>query len=536
MAVNLLPNQPVQLDRVRPSDILSEPKDSPLGKILCDKAENIYKNVRTLSTFLSNTYKQPTRSFNALYTFGAGMGSLLSGNLLGLAGVLSGGKGLYDLSSQIENTQLHSILRDINADAEMIGILAQGQEKHYHIIGDNLESIKNDVNELTGKLREIQSINTQGITELQARQHAALTLNKRAIASYEHAEELFAQAQRFSRHSRAIFGKFTHLFQKILHIVGQKNLDVALLEKVTKQAVSSCKNGQDLLDRADEKFNEAFTALREANALKSEAIQKLTLAAQQAEDAFKAGLEKAQYTQKCETTIASTQKRLDRAKQGIKQLLRLVGSLKRDIIKANEATQGKWDNRDFYSGLATGATAGYVYGPITAVACGWATATLVHYNERIRSAAKRAYHYLAGEAPEPSITLKQGELVRAVFADTSSGHWGALRGHPSRTVGTLFINLGAFHTVALPFNLNNENPVSKLDFLNLLEFMGKKLQDKSMTPEHFDGVIHKLSKKILIEGEERPNDPFRIDYIHILKPDSDFQGIIDQIRESLFDS
>ncbi|HEY2809872.1 MAG TPA: hypothetical protein VGJ00_00545 [Rhabdochlamydiaceae bacterium] len=469
--------------------------------------DSFYQNTKIATNVLRAASKSPSRWFNAVFTVTSSTARLLSGDPIAPIGMYTGGRDIVNMvRGEQSQTDLQRALSDVEADADMIQTLTETQKGHYEIIGNNLDTIQENVSGLYDKLEAIQKLSSQGVKDLQVQKEAACKLTTRAIDAYAIARDLFADAQRLSKHSQSIFGKCSGLSLKIIEVLKDDDIAVKdkipLLEKMSKQIVASCESGKDKLALADATFLEAFTAFDEANRLEKQAVEETAKAVQHAEDVLKKAEEMAQHTKECQEKIAATQKELDKAKEGIDDILSLLDSLRNDIATAREEGDKLWGTGSVLGGIGTTAvvaTAGL--GIVGSTGAGVFVATGLHYHKDIAASMRYVYNYVIGRPPEAPRPFQLGGGECTVRLDErSSGVWNDyIMDRPSFTVGDFVANVGSNKLFRCRINLKDKNfPIAKEDLVRLSKILLDKLQDKTLSPAHCLGLLDRMGKGVKV--------------------------------------
>lgn len=483
-----------------------------LGNTLCDRAEKIYVQTTALRAFVQNSASNPMRAGCSIVSLLAGLTSLWTGDLVtGAIATTCGAKELWNLCSTDNSTGLQRLLNDINADVGMIQTLEEANRKSYETVNSNLDLISQGVETLQSQLRDIAAINSDGLANVEAKKSEAADLNSQATSTYAAASQLFVDAKLKLARAQSHYGQCGEVFEEIERIAKNDNPDMTLEEKIENliktahTASENCKSGKALLDASSEDLSRALELLKQANDLKDQATAACASATTMAEDALHAGVEKAKYTGECQAQIKATQEEMQRIQRRSDQIMKLIEELKADVVEAKREAAGKFSMGDVAVGIGVAAVivppAGVLYGAATGVSAMYA----FRNSETVSWAAKKVYNWAMGvTTPEP-VPMREDELTRISFKESSSGYWGYfVQRRASTTVGTLEINLGEDAQVALPFNLNEKDRISKEHLLSLFQIMNQKVTEGRMSPDRCLQILNQLETVNVDRGPLHP--------------------------------
>lgn len=512
-------------------DVATTPQ---LGDTLCDRAEKIYHQTTALRTFVQNTASNPMRAGCSILTLLTGLTSLWAGDLVtGAIATTCGAKELWNLSSPEASTNLQRLLNDINADVGMIQTLEEANRKSYETVNSNLELISQGVQTLQSQLSDISSINSNGLQQVEAKKEEAISFNSQATSTYAAASELFAAAKQKLSQAQSFYGECGEVFEEIEKIAKNDDPDMTLEEKIerliktSRTASENCKSGKAMLVASSEDLEHAMELLKQANTLKDQATAAYASANQMAEDTLHAGIEKAKYTGECQEKIKATQDEMARIQRRSDQIMKLIDELKADVVEAKREAAGKFSMGDVAVGIGVAAVvvppAGIIYGAATAVSAMYA----FRNSETISWAASKVYSWAMGiPTPVPN-PMKDDELTRISFKESSSGYWGYfVQRRASTTVGTLQVNLGGGEEFALPFNLNDKDKIAKEGLLNLFQVLNQKVTQGQMTPQKCLQILNQLETMNIERGALHPQ-------VHgLIKQTSPTYAIVTLLRET----
>lgn len=243
-----------------------------------------------------------------------------------------------------------------------------------------------------------------------------------------------------------------------------------------------------------------MTALSRASTLKDEALQEITKVVQSAEDALKAGAEKAQYTEECKEKITEARAEIQEMKQRSDDVMRLLNEMSSDVKKAKAEAQKKLDPSDVVVGVGAGVIAAPL-GTFSALAIGVTAAYAWHNGTTITDTVSKTYNYFFGTPLPPPQPMGENEHIRVALDQKSSGYYGWIRGRSSYTLGHIDIKLSEFEYVQYRFDLNRaEYPISKEDLFTLYSGMFEKLKDGSMQPDQCKAILSQLEQATIGRG------------------------------------
>lgn len=512
-----------------------------LGNTLCDRAEKIYHQTKTLRAFVQNTASNPMRTGCSIVSLVCGVTSLCSGDLItGAIATTAGAKELWNLTRTANPTDLQRLLNDINADVGMIQTLEEANRESYKTVDANLDLIKGGIEALQSQLSQIEQINDQGLKKIAEKKSEAASLNIQALQAYNAAAQLFEKAQDKLTQSQEHYGNCGAVFEQIAKIAKNESPDLTLEEKIEQLietssiASENCKSGKMLLDISAQHLHEALERLKDANAFKDQATALSSAVIQLAEDALQSGKEKAMYTQNCQQQIDAAKDEMKRIQARSNQIMKLIEELKEDVVEAKQEAAGKFSMSDVAVGVGIAATmvpaAGILYGAATGVSAMYA----FRNSETLSSGAKKVYNWYYGiKEPQP-VPMQPDELTRLQFNETSSGYWGWMRGRSSQTVGKIQINFGN-ESVSIPFNLNQRDRIAKEDLLDLFQMMNAKVSNGTLDPDRCVKILDQLETlDVGIHGNElgRPQTQWNGPANGLIRRSSAAYAIVTLLRET----
>lgn len=483
-------------------------KASFCGTTLLNRAETIFNKTKELRSFVQSASAHPMRAGCSIVSLLVGLGSLLTGDLFsGTVATICGAKELWNLSHPDSIAGLERLFNDIHADVGMIHTLEEANQESCRTVQSNLGLISQGVTTLHNQLDSIAKINADGLSNVQNKKTEALEQNAAAITEYEKATKLFQSAQEKLTQSQTQYGQCGQFFTTIDRLAKNEDPNVTVQEKIDAllqaagSASEACRTGKTLLDTAALDLAYALDALQRADTLKDRATTAFAQATQMAEDALQAGAERTAYTHECQQTIEATQQEMSRIQLRSQQIISLILDLRDDINAAKAEAQGRFGLTEVSAGIAVAAVMvpplGLTYGAIT----GFSAMFAVRNTPTISSAASAVYNYVMGiEVPLPE-PMQESELIRAEFSETSSGYWGYyVKRTPSTTVGTIQVNLGRNHVIALPFNLNQRDKIAKADLLGLFHVLTLSVTNGSLTPLRCLEILNQLETITMDRG------------------------------------
>ncbi len=482
-----------------------------MGSTLLDHTQQIYHRAKFVGTLAANAHDNPARFGCSVFSLGAGALRIFSGDLIGGGiGVGVGAIELYNQCTSGNKSELEQLLSDVSADVNMVKILEEGQQQSMTAVEENLNFIKKDVDALYNKLDQIKGLNLTALQEIGEDQQKAYEKGVAAKNAYAEALTLFSQARNAILSSKESYQKTAEFFVRIQQIADDNDQNTPVINKVealveaARSASGVCAEGKQQLEAADQKFAEAMQALTKASELKDAAFVTITQVVTTAENALKAGAEKAEYKKECSEKIAETQKELQEMKERSHEVMVLLDEMSSELTKAKAEALKKLDPSDLFVGVGTGIAATSL-GPISALAVGVTAAYAWHNGSTIVDTTKKVYNYFfRGPLPQPD-AMRRGEYVRVSMDQQSSGYYGWLRGRSSQTYGHLDVKLDQNEIVQFRLDLNRlEYPISKEDLLSLYRRMFEKLEDKSLSGKGCERILSQLEKQNISRGELYP--------------------------------
>ena len=517
---------------VRQGSKISETDIHRLGTTVLERSEQIYHQTQAIRNLVSNAKESPMRFGCSVITLATGIASIYAGDVItgGVATVI-GAKEIYNQCSSGNNSTLHHLLNDINADVDMITTLEEGQQQSLKLVEENLYLIRNDVSNLYHRLDQIRNLNTATLDRIEEDKWQAYAKGIAAKLEFRKALEAFDQVKSSFSSSKEHYRKAADFFVRIQKIASDEDAQKPLVEKVNalvdeaKLANQFCFQGKKELDAAELSFAKAMETLSRASNLKDEALVEITKAVQNAENALKVGIEKAQYTEECKERIGTAQAELQEMKQRSDDIMDLLREMSNDVKKAKKESQKKLNFSDAAVGIGTGVFCSSL-GAVSAFAFGVTAAYAWHNGSTIVDTTKKVYNFFFGEPLLPPQPMRKDELIRVELDAHSSGYYGKwVEGRTSYTYGHVDIQLSETEICQFRFDLNQaEYPISKEDLFTLYSRMFEKLKDGSMTPARCKSMLTQLERQTIPRGRLHPT-------AHgLIKPEQAAHGLVKALR------
>jgi hypothetical protein len=479
----------------------SEQEVREMGATVLDHTQVIWNKSKALRALCSSAADNPMRFGCSIFTLGTGLARIYTGDLIGggMATAL-GATEIYQQCTSGPDSTLLQMLSDIHADVDMIKSLEEGQQQSLNIVEMNLEYAKRDVTLLYEKLDEIKDLNLATIGHMNVDKQAAYAKGLAAKEAYREALISFSEVKGFFSKSKARYNETAQFFLAIQQIAKSEDKNTSLEEKiealvrVAGKAAETCAEGKKELDAAEQAFGNAMAALAKASIFKDGALQEITKVIQSAEDALKAGAEKAQYTKECKERITEASTELKVMKERSDDVMRLLSEMSSDVKKAKAEAKKKFDPSDVVVGVGAGIIAAPL-GTVSALAIGMTAAYAWHNGTTITATGSKIYNYFFGMPLPPPQPMGKDEHIRVALDQKSSGYYGWIRGRSSYTLGHVDIKLADNEYVQYRFDLNRaEYPISKEDLFTLYSRMHEKLKDRSMQPHQCKAILSQLQQ------------------------------------------
>ncbi len=494
---------------------------------LSEQMKKMYEQAAALHAIYQAVSKQPARAGCAAICMGVGVYEIFSGNYV--SGAIATGSAAIEISHLFQDgvsSDLQRAFEDIDADVGIIQELQEANAVSYQTIQQQLQTVDGGIKDLQNELAAIVGLHGEGLSDFEDKRKETALLNQEATAAYEKASLLFRNAQEKMSVSKDSYQKCKQAFHEIQQIVtdlreteqtqvaAQKLLDAA------GKASHFCDEGKDGLDESNDLMKQAFEQLQAAHALKDKAKRSADRLMQKAEDSLCFLVEKIELMQTCSKAIGKAQEELDKVQKRHNQIMKLIEALKRDIRIARELAESRWTTMELASGMGA-AVCFATAGPLSAVVIGGAAAYAVHHRSSLFSAASSIYHWAVGTVEPLKKPMEESECLRMEFSETSSGYWGYfVEGRPSVTVGMVHIHLGKGEVRSLPFDVRQEDKISKLDTLELLQLMNTQIAEGKLQSERCLAILDQLT------SSEN----------NLVREDSELHCVIDLLRERCLSS
>ncbi len=477
-----------------------------LGSGVVERAETIYKQTKAVRNLISNVKDNPMRFGTSVVALAGGLSNLYAGDLVsGGIATLVGAKELYNQCQNGDGSTLDSLLNDINAGADMIRVLEEGQQKSIDVIQENLNLVHGDVKALYTKLKAIEELNLETLQTLESDKKEAHEKGLEAEEAYGKALELFTLAKTSFGESKKVYDKCTGYFETIQEIAEDEEDKRKLSDKMhsivkaAKTASKKSREGKQSLDAAEMRFSAAMEALTHASRLKDESFEMIVRTLQKAKDRTQANVEIAQHKDiqdRIEKKVEETQEELEEMKKRSEGIMGLLDEMSEEVKLAKEEAAKKLDPSDVIVGVGTGIALSPT-GVLTALTAGVSAAYAWHNATAIVDTTKKVYEFVSGNTTKVVVAaMEEGEAIRTKFQEHSTGIWGKyVKKRQSHTVGTLDVNLGKELPMRLTYDLNNERyPIAKEDLCTLYREMFENLKEKTLKPEKCLQVLDGLEK------------------------------------------
>lgn len=511
---------------------------SVTSKLLCEKAENIYKKTQTLMSLLNQPARSVTACSNLLlsaqYLFSA-PGSI--GCFAALISLASSISELRRLTTP-EKATVERFLVELSGDLQTIEAIAQIQKEHHGHIGENLEIIDDNVEALNLKLLDLDKLNTAQLEKIKKKKTVALVLRAQADAAYQRAQAFFIQAQKDARHAMRIFHKSENLHQIIQEFAQNETPDIQRICHISIKAFKSIKNGCLRQSESDKNYQSGKQALEEAHKLREEVVQIVTQILLETEFSIQSNIEKTKTARENAEQIKkankSSQKALNKAVADHQHMMNIMESMGKKLAEADQLAQSKYGFSELISGLVTTAFLTHLTTGFFAVSGGLATVGALHCSQYISKTIVCAYRYFSHLPMLELPHVPTGMDIYVEFDKKSSGFWGNyVMGRSSKTVGNYIINLGNDQNpdlFVMRFDLNDPHKVSRVQLLQLIEEMNRRLRENRIDKEQYLNIFESLTESHHIYGTDSSPDDHSI---QILPDGDDFLAIIRHLRANM---
>lgn len=493
---------------------------------LSDQAKKMYQQAAALHALSQAVSCQPARAGCAAVCMSVGVFEVLSGNYV--SGAIATGTAAVEISHFFRgsvSSDLQRAFKDIDADVEIIEELQEANAFSYQTIKQQLDVAADGVKRLQEQLDSVAQLHGEGLCGFEEKRQEVASLNQKAIQAYEKANVLFQKAQQKMLFSQDGYQKCKQAFEKIQYLVahpdeiGGAQSAAEQLVQVAEQAAVSCDEGKSSLDESNELMKEAFEQLQAAHELKDKANRSADRLIANAQTSLHHLVEKNALIRTCGEAVRAAERELAKVQKRHHQIMQLIEVLKKDIRTARELAESRWTTTELVSGV--GAAACFAFAnPFSAVVVGGAAAYAVRQRSSLFSVASQIYRWAVGVAEPVKKPMEESECLRMEFSETSSGYWGYfIEQRPSATVGTVHIHLGGGDIHSVPFDLRREDAIAKLDVLEFLQMMAKRIMEGNLNPQRCLAILDELN------SQEKK----------LLKKHSELDCVIDLLKERCLD-
>lgn len=480
-----------------PSPIANQPcKSFESAAIVCKNIKTLVKVATVLSEAAKVAQKDGSNIFCSAATLASGITSLCNGDLttgITYAGV--GAKQLYNIFKN-DSSQIKDLLKSANAGVDMVKILEAENKQSFAFIKDGLDKIGEDVKELTGKIKAIEDIATRGQDKLIAQKEKALQLYQECNKSFDDAERTLHASDIKIDEANKRFSKALTGFDKLYKIANEHYKDpqkqLELFSKTVQAIHKECLEAQAILQQGQTDLIVGMAYLNHANKINVQAAEEAGRAFQLAESTLLAIQAGAKIEKNYQAQVDEVKAEIATVEQRNDDKEKLLDDISNDLTEAEKLIEKTFDTISILFGAVPGALIGNHFGPLFALAGGYAGAEIVSRRDELaRKVGDAVCGFKVEEETQEEITNKSA--VSFKFDRRSSGIWGRYftRRTQSWTSGTIRINLGN-ETFKCSFNLNHKDKIRKVDLLALRKRMTEGLRAGTVTPQRCLEIIKHL--------------------------------------------
>lgn len=487
----------------------NEDNTTERNSVLIGHLEGLVKAAKVLRRISQIAQKENTCLVTAGYTFAMGLTNLLSGNLV-LGGVLTAcavNEGRKFLEES--NIDANDLISKVQAGVSLIRQLEEQQGKSLEEIQQQINLAADKVEAIEKTTEEIHSLAVDGSADGQRKKEAAIDFARKSRAAYLQAELHFQNSQSTLAMLNAEFSdavrQLSSLIEKTDSALTKEEIDSFVKE--TKEVLTKMYNIQSGLESHKKSFNEGLMEFHIATEMNTQALTNHAQAFEIMNRHLSEIIIKSEMSEQFNEVKDNLKKANKEAKQAKKRANDIKEIAKREeenLKKVKQALEDQWGKQTMMVGT-TVATGGVAFGGgVISIPAGFFSAAAYHYLRRIVSLSSTVFSTNTDE--ERARARSHLEAPRVRFDAQSSGYYGWLNGQPSRTVGSLTIDLGDVRG-EYRFNRNNGNEDGVMETLEqhkLLADLTKRLEEGKLTAQECLNILKSLSKLVpenLNEGE-----------------------------------
>lgn len=486
------------------------------AEYICNRVENVVVAAVALHKVAQFGVNHGTEAVCSAVTIWTGVEMLLAGNLMTGAGItLAGTKQALNILYPAQ-TDVKELLQNARAGIDMITILEKANQDTFANVDANLNIVKQNVQDLEARLKDIRNIADRGSKKLKAQKEKAAGLYQEALQSFKKTQLILNHSQ--SQINRANLN-FTFALCRIDELVnlaqeqgGDLEERVARFATLSKEIHSECTDAKQVLEEGNSGLTEGLQCLNEALTKFNAATYEAGKASQMALSKFEKIKSRAQIEESCQGKIEEIRSELNQAKERSEDILAIAHQTDSYLAQAEELSDVKFGYQSIILGGGVGACLGAAFGGgMGAFAAAPAGVVAYHNRETIGN-------LLFGKDPEATPAKPTPKNpVTYEFNKHSSGFWGRyIQKRGSETVGRIAIDLGDDKsTLSLTFNFNKKEVISRKELKNVYEELSQRLSDERITPEACLAIITRLENLEIDRGSRGrakgvipQNDPF----------------------------
>lgn len=482
--VGMIPKQAVKQDH---SVIGLTNKINNITGKMCDTLETLH----TACVIAGRAVKQAPRVFTAVAAASSGLSQIYGGDTL--KGVAFLGIGLSEIYKCLSPQQITDINRELNnADAELRRICELSKEGKESVknIQQHIQNIENHLIIHNNKLKEIETIVSEGSAELAAQK-------KNILLKHAESKKLFECSLAFFKDSLEGIQKANKSYDMMTMIItkhGQKLQDPSNQSGVFQQLAQFieevqfiAKNAKNGSEYAQTNILKGLDTYMQADVKKQEAETESLKIIQKAQEKLKLIEELAKNKIDHENLLKEVGEEARALEQNYESIEHHLAYAEEHVKNAQNIASGYFSGTTVLIG-STFATMGAiatapVSGVVVGMTIGLGVGRLLEHNSNQTSPFK------AVEVSDSS--NKFSSPVSFEFDKKSSGFWGRLRGRESKTKGSVTVRAGN-ENLTFGFDLNQGGKIATADIHNLSRRLVDKLKHGKITPAECRAIITSL--------------------------------------------
>lgn len=468
---------------------------------VCNRVENVVVAAVALHKVAQFGVNHGTEAVCSAVTIWTGVEMLLAGDYMTGAGItFAGTKQALNILYPAQ-TDVKELLQNARAGIDMITILEQANQDTFANVDANLNIVKQNVQDLETRLKDIRNIADRGSKKLKAQKEKAAGLYQEALQSFKKTQMILNRSQ--SQISEANF-KFTLALCRMDTLVelaqeegGDLKEKVARFAALSQEIHSECTDAKQVLEGGNSGLTDGLLCLNEALTKFNAATYEAGKASQMALSKLEKIKARAQIEESCQGKIEEIRSELNQAKERGQDILAIAEQTDSYLAQAEELSEVKFGYQSIILGGGVGACLGAAFGGGMA-AFAAAPAGVVAYHNR-----ESIGNLLFGKDPE-AIPAKPTPKnpVTYEFNKHSSGFWGRyIQKRGSETVGKIAIDLGDDKAaLSLNFNFNKKDIVSRKELKHVYEVLSERLTDGLLTAKACLAIITRLENLEIDRG------------------------------------